>query len=130
MGRAVFNIFRSHPRSTDDAQFQQKLPDYVRRLEAALYRTAASKVLVLCTEMEPAGMPCSLHCPTCLVIGAAGGVHRHIDGGDAAASCSSADGEHRAAAGRTDTPYDNLTERPHLGVLRATTLQHNCSMSD
>ena len=43
---AVFNLFSSRPRSTDNAQFKQKLPDFVRRLEEALYRTAATKVLL------------------------------------------------------------------------------------
>ena len=63
---AVFNLFISRPRSTDDAQFfQQKLPDYVRRLERALYRSAATKVLLLCTEMEPASVPCSSPRPAC-----------------------------------------------------------------
>ena len=73
---AVFNLFSSRPRSTDNAQFRQKLPDFVRRLEEALYRTAATKVsspsclqqqktvacLLPCTLMRPAPtrMRCSL----------------------------------------------------------------------
>ena len=62
---AVFNLFSSRPRSTDNAQFKQKLPDFVRRLEEALYRTAATKVLLLCREMEPAGLPCIPPRPAC-----------------------------------------------------------------
>lgn len=44
-GGAVFNLFSSRPKNQDNAQFRQKLPDFVRRLEEALYRTASTKVL-------------------------------------------------------------------------------------
>ncbi|BDA47644.1 probable histone acetyltransferase HAC1 [Coccomyxa sp. Obi] len=39
----IFNLFSSRPKNQDNVQFRQKLPDFVRRLEEALYRTASTK---------------------------------------------------------------------------------------
>lgn len=43
-GTASYRLFQARNQNNVNTEWAQKLPDFVRRLEDALYRTAASKV--------------------------------------------------------------------------------------
>ena len=62
--------------------WSNRLPDFIRRLEDALYRVARSKVcLLVCDKIGSRAAPCE----ACVL--PAGGVHGHADPGGSPAGC-------------------------------------------